>query len=220
MYYTLHGFIGVQILLPPRRSARPQFLMKTCANQLRNEDSPLKSLFSMTAGFVLVVFASASWSQGDNPAALQDTAEFIAQKERDVTAGQSSLAPIRSASDLKTYLQSGKGDAFQALSERSLKLFVESLVFTERGLASYRFRELESELTPRQAFELLSLFGVQKTVGYLRFPRASAAERDAIAKLAPIFFDDHKGYRCFPPATCVLTSDHICIGANCGMYPP
>lgn len=180
----------------------------------------MRSFSSLAALLVVSAFACAASAQNSNPNAFSEAADFVAQKERDSKIGESALAPIRSASDLNAYLSSRKTSPLSALSDRSRKIFVESLVFTEHGLASYRFRELESELTPRQAFELLSLFGVQKTVGYLRFEQASAEEREAVAKLAPIFFEDHKGYRCVPPATCQASMDNICIGANCGMYPP
>lgn len=93
-------------------------------------------------------------------------------------------------------------------------------MFTEQGLASYRYREIELELTPRQAYELLSLFGVESTVGYLDFRNATPEERIAAAKLAPILLEDHKGYRCVRPATCDEALSSICIGANCGMYTP
>lgn len=168
----------------------------------------------------LLIAGPSAWAQDGDTARLKETADFVAQTQRDTQRGEIALAPIRSTSELASYLQAHKTSPFDALSERSRKLFMESLVFTDQGLGSYRYRELEAELSPRQAFELLSLFGAQKTMGYLQFSNGSAKEHAAVAKLAPIFLDDHKGYRCIPPATCVLASDHICIGANCGMYPP
>ncbi|GMV32155.1 MAG: hypothetical protein AMXMBFR59_42800 [Rhodanobacteraceae bacterium] len=176
------------------------------------------------AGFLLIALAllagSSAWAQHSAPPEMKEAADFIAQKQREAQRSEIALAPVRSMAELLSYLRAHKTSPFDALSARSRKLFIESLVFTDQGLGSYRYRELEAELSPRQAFELLSLFGAQRTVGQLQFLSGSAKEKAAAAKLAPIFFDDHKGYRCLPPATCVLTSDHICIGANCGMYPP
>lgn len=168
---------------------------------------------------LLVVGAAAMAQKTPETVNLDVAAEFIAQKERDAARSESSLAPIRSRSELATYLQQRQTTPFDALSSRSRRAFVDGLMFTESGLASYRYRELELELTPRQAFELLSLFGAQKTVGRLDFANASTEERQALAKMAPVLLDDHKGYRCVPPATCQSSMDHICIGANCGIYP-
>lgn len=178
----------------------------------------MKSFFSI-ATLAAFLFAFGSATAVPNSASFSETAEFVAEKERDARVGESLLSPIRTSAELSAYLQLHKTSPFNALSKRSQQLFVESLVFTENGLASYRYRELESELTPRQAFELLSLFGAQKTLGYLQFAQASSEESNAAAKLAPVLLDDHKGYRCVPPATCQSSMDHICIGANCGMYP-
>lgn len=180
----------------------------------------MKSVRSLAPSLLLLLIGSVAQADLPEPENFKETAEFIAREQRETQASEAALATIRSAADLSAYLQSRKASPFDALGERSRKLLVESLVFTDQGLGSYRYREIETELTPRQAYELLGLFGAQRTVGYLRFSRGSAAERAAVAKLAPIFREDHRGYRCTPPATCVVASDHICIGANCGTFPP
>lgn len=180
----------------------------------------MKHARSLAPMLLPLLFGSVAAAPPPGSTNIGDTAEFIARKQRDAQSSEAALAPIRSVAELSVFLQSRKTSPFDALGERSRKLLVESLVFTGQGLGSYRYREIEAELTPRQAYELLSLFGAQRTVGYLRFSHGSAEERAAVAKLAPIFLDDHRGYRCTPPATCVVASDHICIGANCGTFPP
>lgn len=182
----------------------------------------MKIVSSLATFLVLIALSFAALAQeplSSTEKSLDAIIEFAAQNERGAQVGENLLAPIRSRGELAAYLQSRKESPFNVLSQRSLQLFVDSLVFTEHGLASYRYRELESEMSPRQAFELLSLFGAQKTLSNLHFANASAEERQAQAKLAPVLLDDHKGYRCVPPATCQSSMDHICIGANCGMYP-
>lgn len=111
-------------------------------------------------------------AQNNAPVAIGETAKTSAQEQPDVRRSDISLARIRSAEALDRYLRTHETSPFDALSEQSRKLFMESLVFTDQGLGSYRYRELEAELSPRQAFELLSLFGAQKTVAQLDFSHA------------------------------------------------
>ncbi|MGW8341274.1 hypothetical protein ACWGY7_14455 [Xanthomonas axonopodis pv. khayae] len=42
--------------------------------------------------------------------------------------------------------------------------FTRSMVFTEKGLASYSYNGLTDYLSTKEIYELLSLFGVQKTI--------------------------------------------------------
>lgn len=121
---------------------------------------------------VLSVVAPDAGAQSKAPVAIGKTAKPVAQEQPDVRRSDISLARIRSAEALDRYLRTHETSPLDALSERSRKLFVESLVFTDQGLGSYRYRELEAELSPRQAFELLSLFGAQKTVAQLDFSHA------------------------------------------------
>lgn len=181
----------------------------------------MKNVYSFAASLLLIFVGGTALAQNTaSSSGLAEAAEVVAKKELDSRASETFLAPIRSQAELETYLGQRKTSPFNALSPRSLKLFLDSLVFTEKGLASYRYKELEAELSPRQAVELLSLFGAQKTVSSLDFAQASAAEKEAVAKIGPIFNEDHKGYRCVPPATCMAAMDMICVGANCGMYTP
>lgn len=118
---------------------------------------------------VLSVVAPDAGAQSNAPVAIGETANPAAQEQREGRRNDISLARIRSAADLDRYLRTHETSPLDALSEPSRKRFVESLVFTDQGLGSYRYRELEAELSPRQAFELLSLFGAQKTVAQLDF---------------------------------------------------
>lgn len=121
---------------------------------------------------VLSVVGPNAAAQSNAPVAIGETANPAAQEQREVRRNAISLARIRSAADLDSYLRTHETSPLDALSEPSRKRFLESLVFTDQGLGSYRYRELEAELSPRQAFELLSLFGAQKTVAQLDFSHA------------------------------------------------
>ncbi|MDX1442660.1 MAG: hypothetical protein R3270_02655 [Gammaproteobacteria bacterium] len=109
--------------------------------------------------------------------------------------------------------------AFGPLSSESRQKFVDSLVFTEKGLASFRYAELEAELTPTQIYKLLSLFGAQHAAFALDNARVETALDRKIRDTVTIS-SDYPDYMCYPPATCVRNMFTICIGSNCGMQEP
>ena len=154
-------------------------------------------------------------SSGDAAVSLDDVTKLVGDKEAAIRAAESTLAPIRSRSDLSEYLSTHATSPVTALSQRSAKLFLDSLVFTEYGLASYRTAEIESELTPRQAYAILSLFGVQQSIAQLQIRAGTPEELEALHNIGPVIDDDHADYRCQPPATCLSTMAAICIGQNC-----
>lgn len=51
------------------------------------------------------------------------------------------------------------------------------MVFSDKGLASFSYAELEAELTPTQIYEIMSLFGLQRLV-----PMMSGARIETIAR--------------------------------------
>lgn len=106
--------------------------------------------------------------------------------------------------------------SLDAFSRAARAKFLDSLVFTDRGLGSYRTADIEAELTPRQANAILSLFGVQDSMAQLDFVHGSEAERQAAKSIGPIINEDHREYRCMIPATCIFAMSMICIGQNCG----
>jgi hypothetical protein len=82
-------------------------------------------------------------------------------------------AVIRSAEDLEVYLAMGgdKRGPFRHLRDSELSTFLESLRFGPVALGSFDHNPIE-RLTPSQAYEILSLFGVQEAIGTLRFGEA------------------------------------------------
>ncbi|WP_147455555.1 hypothetical protein [Solilutibacter pythonis] len=128
---------------------------------------------------ILLLFAIGSFTA--LPARAQDSATDEAlDKELLERQIAHNAAPIKSEPELRQYIASGKGNArpLSYLSESARKRFIKSLVFTERGLASFDYWDLRAELTAAQAYEVLSLFGAQRSTGPIPNLRI-VNERDA-----------------------------------------
>lgn len=164
------------------------------------------------------------------PLITMEEARFIvSDMQVDQQLANISLAPIRSRADLHAYLNSNRNHPLMAFSDASRKRFLESLTFNETGVTGYGFVDMESELTPRQAYAILSLFGVQASMAKLDFNNASPEERKVSALIGIASNDrpsdgtpgddtrpgDYKNYMCSPPATCVAARGAICIASNC-----
>lgn len=111
---------------------------------------------------------------------IDEVTNLIDQKERDSQIASTKLAPIRSRADLDEYLKTHPVSPFDAFSSRALERFLDSLTFNQLGLTGYRTAEIESDLTPRQAYAILSLFGVQKTISSLNFVHASDEDKELL----------------------------------------
>jgi len=72
------------------------------------------------------------------------------------------LAPVKSNEDLNVIMSSSS--KLDHLSDYGKSRFVKSMVFSDKGLASFSYAELEAELTPTQIYEIMSLFGLQRLV--------------------------------------------------------
>ncbi len=79
------------------------------------------------------------------------------------------LAPIKSYSELQSYLQTFPMSAspLNKLSPAARKRFLDSLQFNEKGLTTFRSADLESELSVSEIYAVLSLFGEQSIAGRL-----------------------------------------------------
>lgn len=90
------------------------------------------------------------------------------------------FAFIKSWIDLDNYLNGNhnKSSPLFALSSDGLNEFLDSLVFTELGLASFNAKPLARELTVSQIYELMGLFGLQRTVAALAADARSETELD------------------------------------------
>jgi hypothetical protein len=161
--------------------------------------------------------AAQSIDAGSAP--IDDVTNLIYNKQRDSQIADTKLAPIRSRADLDEYLAKHSVNPFDAFNKRALELFVDSLTFNQIGLTGYRITEIESDLTPRQTYAILSLFGVQRTISSLNFEHASDADKVLLQRSGNIINTDYQNYRCAGRATCVSSSTNICIGGNCTFIP-
>lgn len=137
-------------------------------------------------------------------------------------------APVHSKSDLQRYLSRTheSGSPLDALAPNARKRFVESLKFTDLGLASFNYSDLEA-LTATQVYRILGLFGVQQdtpmTDARIETP-ADQAIMNMPLQPSGICFPGggggggggggHQGYRCLSKGTCIKATDFICT-SNC-----
>jgi hypothetical protein len=126
-------------------------------------------------------------------------------------------APIRSAIGLASYLGENPSSPLNRMSAESKRSFVESLVFSEKGLASYRYAELRAELTPVEIEKVLGLFGEDGNAVLTPTP-GSVSSYDGILEpgttMDPGGSADHEGYKCESAGTCVKATNYICT-SNC-----
>lgn len=144
------------------------------------------------------------------------------------------FARIKSWEELQSHMQASDdaSDALAKLSPQAEREFLDSLVFTELGLASFNGRVLARELSASQIYELLGLFGLQRMAPLVAADARIDSELDkSILELAGV--DSRNGnsgsaqdcpllenYECTPPATCRRSTGAWCITCNCGMIPP
>lgn len=131
------------------------------------------------------------------------------------------LAPVKSQADLYQQLQQNtRGmSALRKMSPTSYRLFIDSLVFNERGLASFDYKSVEDELSVSEAYDLLSMFGVQHTVRY--FPglkiktKADLLVRQMVTPLGEGLDEgqDHHDFSCTGRANCEYKQRNICMSS-------
>lgn len=152
----------------------------------------MRLTMAMLACFVLICISSSRTLSALETGAATN-AQAVTTRHYDGAATQKSdsgLVPIRSAAQLSEYLETHPSSPLDAFNKRARKLFLDSLTFSEKGLTGFRLQEIQSELTPSQAFDILSFFGVQSVIESLQFEHtedskpsstdSGAAETDGI----------------------------------------
>lgn len=71
-------------------------------------------------------------------------------------------SPILSAQELDAYLRTTPSSPLDRLPAAARQRFLASLVFTEAGLASYQYSDLQT-LSPTEVYRILSLFGAERS---------------------------------------------------------
>lgn len=168
-------------------------------------------------------------AQSETRASASDAESRALQHVMQTNEIAASLAPIKSAEDLKGYMAktSAAESPLNYLSPPARNRFLSSLRFNEKGITSFSYVDLEAELTPSQIYKLLSLFGIQRTAPLMKSARVvNDADRMIIGLPDVRRCDashessqspsgcDHEGYRCEGRGTCMQTMSAICT-SNC-----
>jgi hypothetical protein len=146
------------------------------------------------------------------------------------------MAMIRSEADLKSYLQSApiSRTPLGKLSLSAQRQFLASLTFNEKGLTGFNYRALPDELSVSEIYQVLSLFGMQRTTAMIPDARIETSVDAAImrhispqacpprgpkiqgSEVSPQFGcdGDRKEYRCESKGTCQSRNTYICT-SNC-----
>ena len=113
---------------------------------------------------------------------------------------------IQSTQELEAYLQATPNSPLNRLSPDAKEHFVNSLMFTDKGLGSFQYSELKT-LPATDIQQVLSLFGVERTISL--FTKESAP-----SNLVEEIDQDHEGYQCVSVGTCMSAAGYICT-SNC-----
>lgn len=176
----------------------------------------------LSAALVMAALSPIAAHSGSPPAqasATQTEEALFAHElaERDLAYR---LAPIKSAVDVRSYVAKNARvkTPLSGLSKGAQQRFLQSLVFTDMGLASFDYRDLRAELTATQIHELLGLFGAQRSTKAIPDLRIANSTDAAIAgyggedAFEPV---DYPDMWCESRATCRPSTGGICIGSNC-----
>jgi hypothetical protein len=162
----------------------------------------------ITAG-VFASFAALAGARDERLLSIDEAATATASENAQRQIGEIMLAPIRSQAELNDFVVSNPQSALNSLTPTARERFFNSLTFNSIGLTGFGTTELEA-LQPREAYAILSLFGAQSSVGQLHFDRVDNSDETAMGLIRPD--TDYPGYRCAPPATCIMATASICLG--------
>jgi hypothetical protein len=124
------------------------------------------------------------------------------------------IAPVKSHADLQRHLKVATDSPLRKLPPRQRKAFIDSLVFTPKGLGSYSWLPLQGTLGMSDAYRVLALFGMQSDAASIPGMAPKTEAEHHMVEIAPMIRHDwnHK--------TCVIFSEHrrVCeeqYGAAC-----
>lgn len=140
------------------------------------------------------------------------SAACVSAHDSEVSQNIESTIQIHSTKELNDYLNSTPSSPLNRLPKETRQHFVDSLVFTKAGLASFQYSDLIS-LSATEIYQTLSLFSVEHATPLVSHaPILSDSDREAMSVQTR---EDYPGYKCSPPATCISQAGAICIAANC-----
>lgn len=125
------------------------------------------------------------------------------------------LAPVKSFNDLINI--AAKESPLDALSPAAKQRFIDSVVFTEKGVAGFYYKDLELELSPSEIHKILSLIGQQHMT-----PAFKKARVKTKADYSILYNKDPKtpdgdfllDYYCYQRGSCEKSTSKACT-KNC-----
>ncbi|MBD3653169.1 hypothetical protein [Kangiella sp.] len=125
------------------------------------------------------------------------------------------LAPVKSYNELIN--MAAKESPLDALSPAAKQRFIDSVVFTEEGVAGFYYKDLELELTPSEIHKILSLIGAQHMTSAFKKARVETK-----ADYSILYSKDPKSpdgnflldYYCYQRASCEESTGKACT-KNC-----
>ena len=171
--------------------------------------------------FHIVAMAAIVSILGTNLAAAGDLVDLdaVASAQDHQLEKQSRIdyatAAIRSDDELHRFIASPHSvdSPLNAMSAAGRERFLKSLRFNDKGLTSFDYADLETELTAGQIYRILKLFGAERDTAFMRNARVENADDVKIMDMprSPI---DYRDYECAKRATCTQSNFSICTG-NC-----
>lgn len=150
-------------------------------------------------------------------ACATDSDTSLLEQRATISRATAAGPQIRSAQQLSEHLRTTPDSPLALLKPAARERFVASMKFTKAGLASYAVTELEA-LTASQVYEVLALFGLERTTPMIQNAQvlddADAAIMAAQQGDATTLGVDHEGYECAGRGSCAKASNYICT-SNC-----
>lgn len=127
----------------------------------------------------------------------------------------SAAVAVRDAAHFRQYLAEHRGPTspFHVLSSAALQRFTNSLVFNERGLASFDVTDLRRELTAAQVYAALRVFGVEDAALGVQGLRVSS-QRDRLVANPQAINSGHHDMYCAGAGSCGPRIGWVCT-SNC-----
>lgn len=180
----------------------------------------MKKILIVLAGLISLVFISPNIAKADKPKEKDLLIKEIQDRELLQRQIAWELAPVKNQSAL--VLLATKKSPLDKLSPESKKRFIDSVVFTEKGIGGFYYGDLELELTPTEIYKVLSLIGQQHITSHLSGARVeTVADRLLLQKNSKgedystaIYKDFLLGYRCDGGHTCDQSKSSACT-KNC-----
>lgn len=197
---------------------------------------PLILLLSIAVASVAAQAADPVQATSHDGVTYEEVAALLAQDASMRNNIDNATATIRSEADLKNYLQATPiaRTPLGKLSPSAQRQFLASLTFNEKGLTGFNYRALSDELSASEIYQVLGLFGMQRTTALIPDVRIETPMDEAIIRrVSPqvcpprgpkvrrtgvtpqgLCASDHENYKCESTGSCKYYNSYICT-SNC-----